>query len=330
MIILLLFAFALASDQHRVVLPSGRVVCTFKPKSYRNTQAKQIRDKVANVMNIRHPSLVMLMDDKEKMLENDDVVDAIETITAVIQNNDDTVAVVEPRTRNFQDALALVRNGATGAANIARAYPYFVATMADGISNDDYGRGASCCLIAAGLPIGIIFVIFLSFHATLFGKFEWELNRDALNNVCKRFKVNTDHLDKGNDWDSYVTQFCKDGWETRYTRSQYYIGLCYGKKGASSCMKSKQVPDDLKNAARTSTLIRRGYDSSRIADEQIVETDALVQERNEKFKKKDNRELAKLNEIKEAEYRLKTKYRILAQRNENARKRLKQKSKWKK
>ena len=46
-------------------------------------------------------------------------------------------------------------------------------------------------------------------------------------------------MDKDNDWDSYVTQFCKDGWETRYTRPYYYTGWCYGKKGASPCMKSK-------------------------------------------------------------------------------------------
>jgi len=326
---LLLFACALASDQsqsrNQVILPSGKVVHDFSSKRFFNTTAKEIRGAVAKKLN-QPDSCIKLVGEKDKTLEDEDVVDEIKTITAVILQN--TVEVIEQRPRHTQDALALVRNGATGVVNVAMAYPQLVASMADELSNKDYGHGATCCLLGTCAPIGIFVFILLLFHATFFGKFEWELNRDARNNVCGRFKVNTDFLDEDNEWDSYVIQFCKDGWETTYTRTSVYIGFCNGKEGFSICPKFEQVPDVRKIGAKAFTLRRREYDSSMIDDEQIVETDALLKERNKQFKREDNRNPKKLAEIEDAKYRLeKMKGAKLAQRKENAPKHLEQKSK---
>jgi hypothetical protein len=319
MIALLLFTFALASDQNQVVLPSGRVVYEFSSKRFGSTRAAEIRDAVAKLMEILPASRVKLVGDKEKILKDVDVVDKITTITAIIQQHPEQLAVPEPpRFRRFEGALATVRDG-------AMAYSNTIASMACTAMNDDYGRGdeigAAVCLVGFGIPVGITFLMFLFFHAALFGKFEWELRSDAFNNVCGRFKLNTAHLDKNNPWDGNVIEFCKDGWETEYTRIKSYPGLCCRiNKGCTTCLKSKQVPDDAKNEERTRTLRRREYALEEIADEVIVETDALVRQRNEQFKRKENRPLEQLKDIKAASDRLQNKYKRRIERERNKRK----------
>lgn len=297
MLSFLLITIALATenpDALKIITLSGETIHFIKSKKL-PLKAKIIRSEVAAQMHVKQAFRVGLVTAEGVNLRDGDIVyNQQKSLTAVINREEvqDIEELHDPPSKlkqNFQTAVTKVIDVATLPVSMVAAYTKFVLDVAHEIDRNTTDpkkkAGGAVCGCAIATPIGIAIFVWLLFHESFFGRYDWQLQRDSQHLVCSDWTLNTDFLDEGNKWQYHVKEFCVDGWDFQYRKTS-------GKYRTSWLEKNK---------ARDATLTKREYDRQEMENRWKVKLDELIQARNKEFELPEKRNANELQEVEKAQ-----------------------------